>query len=158
QEEIRELLKKRFPHGNFTPSGGYLLVHEDDHRVRACYPHDFDYDTMARKPGTIPPLYTLSQDEQNEVRKLQREIEERAVREKRRELETGSTLATNPRTLLTTHETDRLQNITKKRVVRVKPEVVQEVEWDENDVADETIAEKETAKLLGNSTKKPAIR
>jgi ASC-1-like (ASCH) protein len=146
QQEIRELLKKRFPHGHFTPSGGYLLVHEDGGRVRACYPHDFDYEKMERKPGTVPPLYTLSHEEQLEVKELQKQIEQRAQREKAREIETGSNIATNPRTLLTARETDRLSRIVKK----VPAKKVEAVEWTEEDAADETLAEKETAKLLGN--------
>lgn len=146
QQEISDLLKKRFPHGQFTPSGGYLLVHEDGGRVRACYPHDFDYETMERKPGTVPPLYTLSHEEQLEVKELQRQVEQRAQREKAREIETGSTLATNPRTLLTARETDRLSRIVKK----VPAKKAETVEWTEEDAADETLAEKETAKLLGN--------
>lgn len=144
QEEIRGLLRKRFPNGMFTPSGGYLLIREDDGKVRACYPHDFDYETMERKPGTMPPLYTLSHEEQAEVRALQRQVEERAKREKEREARTGNSLATNPRNLLTARETTKLQSI------RTKPRVqkVENVEWTEADAADEGLAEKETKKLL----------
>lgn len=140
QEEIRELLKKRFPHGMFTPSGGYLLIREDDGKVRACYPHDFDYGTMDRKPGTVPPLYTLSQEEQKEVRELQREVERRVEREKAN----GNELARNPTNLLTARETAAA-----KRIVRTRPKPAPEkVEWTEDDAGDEALAEKETAKLL----------
>lgn len=148
QDEIRELLKKRFPNGHFTPSGGYLLIHEEG-RVSACYPNDFDYETMNRKPGTHPPLYTLSQEEQKEVGVLQR-IE--------RESKNPNHLARNPTNLLTTQETDRLRKIRAKKILRdtvdeIYPQA--DVEWTEDDAGDEELAERETAKLLKKLPAKP---
>lgn len=170
QEEIREVLLKRFPHGKFTPSGGYILIREDDARVRACYPQDFDYETMSRKPGTVPPLYTLSQEEQKEVRDLQRQVEQRAVRE----AATGNSLARNPTNLLTARETDRLDRIRNGKrpgytvrvgstdpgsnvtSVEIKPagrdikvSSTDLVEWTEQDADNEKLVEEETSKLLG---------
>lgn len=182
QQEIRELLEKRYPNGHFTPSGGHLLIHEGSGKVQACYPHDFDYETMDRKPGTTPPLYTLSQEEQKEVRELQRQVEQRAVRE----AATGNGLARNPTNLLTTRETDRLNKIRNGKspsyAVRVssadpnKPVTSVEVrpagrdikvsskdlvEWTEKDAGNEELAEQETAKLLkraGNVRKTRLVR
>lgn len=151
QEEIRDLLRERFPQGNFTPSGGYIIIREDDGRVRACYPGDFDYETMDRRPGTHPPLYTLSHEEQKEVRALQLEVEKRVQREKAREEATGNSLARNPTNLLTLRETTKVQKIRNK--AHSKPP--QNVEWTEEDVADESLAEKETEKLLSTS---PTVR
>lgn len=150
QEEIRGLLKERFPHGHFTPSGGYIIIREDDGRVRACYPGDFDYETMDRKPGTHPPLYTLSHEEQREVRELQRQVEIRVQREKAREESTGNSLARNPPNLLTLKETTAVQRIAK----RSRPKV-ESVEWTEEDMVDETLADKETQKLLKTA---PTVR
>lgn len=161
QEEIKALLRKRFPKGSFTPSGGYLIIHEGNGRVQACYPHDFDYATMDRKPGTHPPLYTLTQDEQKEVRELQRQVELRAHHESSRVLVTGNSLARNPTNLLTTHETDALQRIKRKRVPARSSQVETSgpVEWSEEDADNETLVEQETEKLLQRSdisTKKVA--
>lgn len=146
QEEIRELLIKRFPHGHFTPSGGYILVREEDSRVRACYPQDFDYGTMSRKPGTMPPLHTLNQEEQKEVRELQRQVEQRAQREKGRAEQTGNHLARNPTNLLTSRETDALKRIRSRPRPQAQPEP--KVEWTEKDAGDEALVEIETEKLL----------
>lgn len=158
QERIAELIKQEWPDALVTPMGGHILIDG-----RACYPHDFDYTTMDRKPGTHPPLYTLSDAEQREVQVLQR-IE--------RERKNPNRLARNPEHLLTSRETDMLNKIRGRKPsieVRVgskdpaKPvasasirrngkdihaQSTDLVEWTEKDADNEELAEKETAKLL----------
>lgn len=130
QQEIRELLQRKYPGGNFTAVGGYILIDG-----RACYPQDFDYEAMDRKPGTKPPLYTLTPEEQKQI-----QILERLEREGRLD----NALAKNPSHLFTSKETDRLREFRQKK--GSKP--VTEVEWTEQDADDESIAEEETAKAL----------
>ena len=154
QDDIRKMLQERYPGGVYTPSGGYVLING-----RACYPWDFDYETGDRKPGTVPPLYTLTEDEQKEIK-----LQERIVRERKRELRTGNTLATNPTHLLTASEVSKLQEVRARKPVRVRTgagkQMEMDVEWSEKDAGDEKLVEAETAKLLKNfaPSKKVTVR
>lgn len=138
QERIRKALEAEFPGGSFTPVGGLILIDG-----KACYPHDFDYETMDRKPGTHPPLYTLTKEEQDEVRVLER-ID--------RESKNPNKLARNPTNLLTSRELDRLNAVRRRKSgtgtgVTSSGEPVN-VEWSERDVHDETVAEEATKKII----------
>jgi len=139
QQEIQKMLLEKYPNGVFTPSGGYILIDG-----RACYPWDFDYEKQDRKPGTKPPLYTLSEDERREIA-----IDERIQRERDRERRTGNGLATNPTHLLTDRESSRLRKLREaKEGKQVTSVTVSEPEWTEADAKDEDLVERETAKLL----------
>lgn len=146
QEDIRQMLREKYPNGNYTTSGGYILIDG-----RGCYPWDFDYETGDRKPGTHPPLYTLTDDEQKEIR-----LQERIAKEREREVRTGNNLATNPTHLLTADETSRLRKLREKQnhsPVPPPPSVrkvrkVERVEWTEADANNEELADQETEKLL----------
>lgn len=98
QSVIREMIKERYPTAQFTPSGGYYLI---DGKV--CRPTDFDWETMDRKPGTYPPLWSLTAQEQMEVKQQQR-IREDAAR--------ANTLSRQPPNLRTSRELDELKKIT----------------------------------------------
>lgn len=126
QDRIRKALEAEFPGGLFTPVGGLILIDG-----KACYPGDFDYETMDRKPGTHPPLYTLSKEEQDAIR-----VEERIARESNN----PNTLARNPTNLLTSRETDSLRKI---RAKKAEP-----VEWTEEDIGNEDLVAEETKKIV----------
>lgn len=149
QEDIRQMLREKYPNGNYTASGGYILIDG-----RACYPSDFDYESGDRKPGTHPPLYTLTDEEQREIK-----IQERITRERDREIRTGNSLATNPTHLLTAEESSRLREVRSRGPVKVRTgsgkQVQMEVEWSEKDMGNEELAEAETAKLLEKLPMKP---
>lgn len=95
QDRIRELILAEFPNARFTPTGGYYIL---DGKV--CRPGDFDRETMDRKPGTFPPLWSLTAEEQAEVKRQQRVLED-AVR--------PNTLARQPANLRTSRELDELK-------------------------------------------------
>ena len=157
QQDILDMLRAKYPGGVFTPSGGYILIDG-----KACYPGDFDYETRDRRPGTRPPLYTLTAEEQREIGLL-----DRIERERKREIQTGNGLATNPTHLLTAPEVDRLKKFREKqgtskeaerRPVRVKSGSATgrtssgqpvTVEWTEKDAGNEDLVAEETAKILG---------
>lgn len=161
QREIKEHLLKKYPNGRFSSAGGYILING-----RACYPHEFDYSTMDRMPGTRPPLYTLTREEQEELKVL-----DRIKGERDRELSTGNSLATNPTHLLTASESLKLRKMREnkpsapaKRPVRVKSgsgiartssgkQVT--VEWSEKDAGNEDLVTAETEKLLDGELFKP---
>lgn len=141
QDRIRKALAAEFPGGLFTPVGGHILING-----RACYPHDFDYGTMDRKPGTRPPLYTLTKEEQDAIR-----VQERVERESKY----TNHLAKNPTHLLTSRETTELnrlrQNASKSATSAVKPVVKvasKPVEWTEDDINNEEIAVEETKRIV----------
>lgn len=136
QQEARRVLLERWPDARFTPVGGYILIDG-----RACYPDDFDMEIMDRKPGTHPPLYTLTHVEQEEIR-----LQDRIARDAKN----PNHLARNPVGLLTTKETDHLKRIRSRGAAPV-----QNVEWTAQDAENENLAEQETAKLL---KKLPASR
>lgn len=145
QEDIRQMLREKYPEGNYTASGGYILIDG-----RACYPWDFDYQTGDRKPGTHPPLYTLTDDEQKELK-----LQERIAKEREREIRTGNSLATNPTHLLTAQETSRLRKLRERQNHNPVPpppvrkvRKVERVEWTEADANNEGLADRETEKLL----------
>lgn len=138
QERIRKVLENEFPGGLFTPVGGLILING-----RACYPHDFDYGTMDRKPGTKPPLYTLTKEEQDAIR-----VEERIARES----QNPNTLARNPTNLLTSRETDKLNAMRRGKtgtgVAVTSSGKVAEIEWSESDIDDDSVVAAETKKVV----------
>lgn len=142
QERIRKALEAEFPGGRFTPVGGLILIDG-----KACYPHDFDYEAMDRKPGTHPPLYTLTREEQELVK-----VEERIARESKN----PNTLARNPTNLLTSRETDTLRKIRSKGLTKqeTREAMGDSVEWTEEDINDDELVAQETKKALRKITVK----
>jgi hypothetical protein len=138
-DTVREALAERFPGGRVTSIGGHILIDG-----KACYPHDFDYELMDRKPGTFPPPYTLTDEEKKQIGMLERINRERKAPE----------MARNPEHMLTTGETSALRRIrAAKNGVKdprrpPAPVIAVAPEWTEQDADDEALVERETAKLL----------
>lgn len=121
RDRIREMILAEYPTAQFTPTGGYYLI---DGKV--CRPQDFDSETMDRKPDTFPPLWSLTAEEQAEVKRQQRILEDAAR---------GNTLSRQPPNLRTSKELDELKRVTEqeqsktlRKISKERPDLIDAAE------------------------------
>lgn len=99
--KFRAFVKENWPDAHFTPTGGYYLIDDADGRREVCRPQDFDCATMARKPGTHPPSWSLTAEQQTALERQMRVTRELAQ----------PALTRNPTTLYTAKELDRMAEL-----------------------------------------------
>lgn len=123
QQALEEFIEQRWPDSRMTMTGGHYLIDGKEKGGReVCRFDDFDRKTMTRKPGTLPPSYTLSEGfTKKEALAAERIL---AERNSRQAVEVNE-LAKQPDNLLTSKELDRVKSsevvpAPKKKLVRVR--------------------------------------